>query len=211
MKFGDYELAVGKKEKYLVVVITIFAIGIIYLLFARQLPTYPSCAYTPDTGFTLCSYDKSQNKMIPYVDVDLTNFSSGKGATLFDSSLWPSLKAGDYVEYFLNFSKIELPSSYYLCTHGILLEKLNRDADFLTLTDINPDTNNDFACNSQPLTSSSNKIIRASGFVPCMNDEVSLIELYVFPNNFTATNINQFEDSISGGNMIFGVYGEIKC
>jgi len=195
----------------LIVAVLLIAIGIVYFFFPLKQTYAAPCFYNADSGFALCSLDKKQNEMVSYAYIDdLTNFTIGR-PVLFDSSLLPTLNAGDYVEYFLNFSKVELPSSYYVCIHGVLLTNLSRDADFLALRDADSTVNNDFACTSQPLTTLSNKVIRISGTIPCMNDNVSLIEFYVIQNNFIVTSINQFEDNVSSSNMVFGVYGEIKC
>ena len=188
------------------ILVFVLIVGILYFTLPKKVF---ECVFDEQTEFNLCYYDAKTGKMVPYTMKDVSIFYSNENL-LSNVSMVYDLKAGDYITYLLNISRFNLPDSYYLCVNGIKPINSSEYVGDLKLFDYDSNTNIQFACISQPYTTS-NHIISGSGILPCMPEEVTFLEVYIFPDNFTGTSINEFKNNINLSQKIFAVYGEIIC
>jgi len=195
----------NKRIILIALIVLVAGIGI-YIYFLNSQNEQLNQSYTPcivgsKTEFVLCSYNSylNQNQMRGVI----------YNTTLIGVSKY-YLNAYEYVQYWLNLSSFTLPSSYHLCVNVTKLDNSTENGGDLDLSEYNPVANTHFSCVSKIYTDS-NHTFSNSGILPCMANEFPLVELYVFPSNFTADSITDFENNINTSQKIFAAYGVTAC
>jgi len=202
-------ISLNTKTISLIVIIILLVFGGLFIYFKNkpisQIQTNDiNCFLAPATRFNLCYYDSQTGKiltLLPYSTANVTN-------TYY---LLYQLQGNSNISYAANLSNFNLPDSYHICIRTINLASISNYKGDLNLEDYDSNSNTYFSCVSKLYTKAENHFASDSGILPCMSDQFPVVEVYLYPANFTGTTINDFERNVNTSQMILGVYGETTC
>jgi len=161
---------------------------------------FKNCVIDSSTGFDLCYHNDTLNDDISYGA--LPKLISGVTVNY-------RILSGVKTKYLLNLSSLGIQGEYELCTNSVSLSGKNNllGAD---LVQYDPATKMVFSC-VLVSNNSSGMIISDSGIMPCFSDLAPLIQIYVFPADFTGSVVDDFKNGISISRNVFNIYGETIC
>jgi hypothetical protein len=161
---------------------------------------FSPCVHTSETGFLICYEDSALNEMTALGSVN----------DLSINSVSYDLLANDYIEYLLNLSSLNLPSSYRVCVNSVKLISPDENTGDASMHQYDSTTNTEFVCVSKIYTGS-NHFIYHAGTLPCMQSQFPIVEAFIFPATFNGTTITDFKNNINLAEKIFSAYGETQC